>query len=59
VNLIDKQVIDILEVRLDSTYIRFESNNWYKYNPLIDIYSRVVDCEWLENEFQKTKEENQ
>lgn len=55
--MIDSQVIDILEVKLDSTYIRFESNYWYKYNPLLDLYSRVEDSSWLEIEFQKQKEE--
>lgn len=56
--MIDSQVIDILEIRLDSTYIRFESDFWYKYNPSLDSYSRVKDSSWLEAEFQKSKEEN-
>jgi len=57
--VIDSQVIDILEVKLDSTFIRFESSFWYKYNPNSDSYTRVEDSSWLEVEFQKQKEEMQ
>ena len=57
--MIDSQVIDILEIKLDSTFIRFESSFWYKYNPNSDSYTRVEDSSWLEVEFQKQKEEMQ
>ena len=56
-NSIDSVVIDVLEIRLDSTYIRFESDSWYKYNAALDIYARVKNSSWLEAEYQKTKEE--
>lgn len=56
---IDSQVIDIMEVRLDSTYIRFEATYWYKYDRNLDAYFRVLNSTILEQEFQNTKEEKQ
>ena len=58
-NSVDSQMIDILEIRLDSTYIRFESDHWYKYNSNLDSYIRVPEASWLEKEYQDTLEENQ
>lgn len=53
--MIDPMVIDSIEVR-DCTYIRFEAENWYKYDSNIDAYFRVLNPVWLEDLFQEEKE---
>lgn len=54
--MIDSIVIDTIEIR-DRTYIRFESESWYKYDRNEDTYTKVSDSEWLEQQFQNEKED--
>lgn len=51
--MIDKIVIDEMTVKADKSYLRFDANEWYSYEP--GSISYVDNSEWLEQMYQDQK----
>ena len=51
--MIDTIIIDELIVQADKSYLRFNANEWYRYEP--GNISYVENFEWLEQMYQDQK----
>lgn len=56
-NTLDTIVVDILTIRLETDYLRFDANSWYRYNRDLDCYERVANQQLIEDIYISTKEE--
>lgn len=56
-NTLDTITVDILTVRLETDYLRFDADSWYRYNRDTDCYERVANAELIESIYTATKEE--
>lgn len=57
-NTLDIITVDILTVRLETDYLRFDADSWYRYNKVSDSYERVANAELIEDIYISTKEQN-
>ncbi len=56
-NAIDRVVVDVLIIKMETDYLRFEEDCWYRFNREKDCYERVVEnYEEIESIFISTKE---
>lgn len=52
---VEQVILDRLILGLERTYYRFESTFWYKYDQNQDALLRVLDSAYLEEEYNKAK----
>lgn len=45
---VTREPIELVIFNLESTYLRFEGDFWYKYDENTDAYTRVIDPMHLE-----------
>ena len=48
--------IDGMIIGLESEYLRFEADSWYKHDQHQDIYIKVIDSGFLEKLYQTKKQ---